>query len=130
MIEIGQVPAAPEHRLGVAALPSLDHDPGEVVADTTESSEVFVHQVLRLIRRYPQLLREPECGQSVGQAVTHRLDASPHLRIDVGFVDPEHSGRDGIVEVFAFHERLDQPLIPRRVRHDAHLDLAVVRGHQ
>ncbi len=49
---------------------------------------------------------------------------------DVGDLDAERPRRDERVQIFAGVERLDQTFVPRQVRHDPHLDLAVVGGHQ
>ena len=49
---------------------------------------------------------------------------------DVGGLHLEDPGPDEPVQVLARPERLDQPVVAGQVRHDPHLDLAVVGGHQ
>ena len=45
-------------------------------------------------------------------------------------LDAEHPRPDEAVQVLPRPEGLDQARVPGQVRHDPHLDLAVVRGHE
>ncbi len=102
----------------------------QVVAHRAEPGEVGVHLRLGLLGGDPQLLGQPVHGQPVGQAVGHRLDPAAQLRRHLLRGHAERPGRDKGVQVLAGAERLDQPLVAGQVRHDPHLDLAVVGGHQ
>jgi hypothetical protein len=102
----------------------------QVVADPAEAFEVLVHEGLGLAGRDPQLAGQPEGRQAVGQAVGHRLDLAAHLRGHIGRLDPEHPRPDEAVQVLPRAEGLDEPVVAGQVRHDPHLDLAVVRRHE
>ena len=90
----------------------------------------LVHEAARLLGRDAELLREAIGGQPVGQPVGHRLDPAPHHRVDGRGVDLEHVGRHRCVQVLTRLEGREQRLVARQVRHDAHLDLAVVGRQQ
>ena len=111
-------------------LPGLVDDPAEVVAHAAEGLEVLLHQPGGLTGADPQLLGEPERRQSVGEAVVHRLDLGALLGAHVVGVDTEDPCRGDRVEVLPGAERLDEQGVLGQVRHDPHLDLAVVGGHQ
>ena len=128
--EVRQVAAAPLDRRGVPVLPGLCDDVAQVVAHAAEAVEVALHEAARLVHRDLQLLGQPEGGQPVGQAVAHRLHLGALLRRDLVRVHAEHLRADERVQVLALAEGLDQPLVLGQVRHDAHLDLGVVRGEQ
>ena len=122
--------APAEHRRGVAGGAGLGHHLAQVVAHPAEPGEVLVHQALRLTGGDRQLLGQAERRQPVGQAVAHRLDLAAHRGRDVLGSTLEDAGADEAVEVLAGAERLDQALVAGQVRHDPHLDLAVVGRHQ
>src|SRR5690349_16350397 len=118
------------HRRGVAVLAGLVDDVAQIVADTTEPVEVLVHLLFGLFGADLQLSRQAVSAQTVGQAVGHRFDPAAQVRRHVVDRHVEGAGRDERVQILTCVERLDQPLVPGQMRHDAHLDLAVVSRHE
>ncbi len=128
--QIGQITAPPQDRRGVAVLARLVDDLPQVVADPAEPGEIGVHLRLGVLGGDPQLLRQPVGRQAVGQPVGHRLDPAPQFVVDLADRHPESPGGDIVMQILTGAERLDEPLVAGEVRHDAHLDLAVVGRHQ
>ena len=95
-----------------------------------ETGEVGVAQRRGLRVVDPQLASQSVGGQSVGQAVAHGLDVAALLGGDVSDVDPVHHRGYVTVQVLPRAEGVDQRLVAGQMRHDAHLDLGVVRRQQ
>ena len=102
----------------------------QIVADSAEPGEVLIHLLLGLVAADLELSREAESAEAVGESVRHGLDPVPHLGGHLVDRHPERPRADEVVQVLTGVERLDQPLVARQVRHDPHLDLAVVGRHQ
>ncbi|KPC75548.1 hypothetical protein ADL26_07360, partial [Thermoactinomyces vulgaris] len=128
--EVGEVASPAHDRLGVAGLAGLLDDPVQVVADAAEAGEVVVGELLGLFGGDAELLAEPVRREAVGEAVRHGLDLAAVLGGDVLGRHGEDLRGDGVVDVLAGDERVDQALVAGEAGHDAHLDLAVVDGHE
>ena len=128
--EVREVAAAPVDRLGVALGAGFLDDAAQEVPHTAEAFEVAAHHGAGLVHADVQLLGQAVGTEPVHQAVAHGLDLGTHLRGDVLRGHVEHAGTHEAVQVLATAERLDQALVPGQVRHDPHLDLGVVGGHE
>ena len=129
-VQLGQVAPPAEHRRRVAVLAGLVDDLVQVVTHPAEPGEVLLHLHLGFLGGDLQLRRQPVGAQPVRQPVGHRLDPAPQLGCDLVDRHAERPGGDERVQILAGAERLDQALVAGQVRHDPHLDLAVVGGHQ
>ena len=69
-------------------------------------------------------------AESVGQSVGHRFDPAAQLGRHLVDRHPERARADEGVQILPGSERLDESGVLGQVRHDPHLDLAVVGGHQ
>ena len=76
----------------------------------------------------PSCTREAERAHAVHQAEVDRLRGATLVRVDLLLRHAEHFGRGRAVHVLAAVERGQQAGVAGQVRHDAQLDLRVVRG--
>ena len=76
-----------------------------------------------------QPLREAEGGDAVHDAEVRRLGAAALLARHLGQGDAVDLRRRGGMDVIPVAERLHEVPVLAEVRHDAELDLRVVRGH-
>ena len=98
--------------------------------DLPEPGEVGVPQIRCLSVVDSELTGQPEGRQAVGQSIAHGLDVAALLGGHVLDLDAVDQGGDVAVQVLPAAEGLDQRLVRGQVRHDAHLDLGVVGGHE
>ena len=98
--------------------------------DLSEPGEVGVPQIRCLSVVDTELTGQPEGRQAVGQSIAHGLDVAALLGGHVLDPDAVDQGGDVAVQVLPAAEGLDQRLVRGQVRHDAHLDLGVVGGHE
>ena len=129
-VQLRQVAATAQHRRGVAVLAGLIDDTLQIVPDPTEPGEVGIHLLLGLLGGDLELGCQPVGAQSVGQPVGHRFDPAAQFRGDLVDRHAERPRSDERMQVLAGVEGLDEALVLGQVRHDAHLDLAVVGGQQ
>ena len=102
----------------------------EVVAHLPEAFEVAITQGGGLGHGNAELGGKAVGGQAVSEAVGGRLNARPFLGAHLGDRCSEHHGGHRAVQVLAGVEGFDECLVPRQVRHEAHLDLRVVGAHE
>ena len=81
-VEVRQIAAAAQQRLGVAGDAGLLDHPVQIVPHPAEPLEVRLHERAGLGRLDTELLGQPERGQAVRQPVRHRLDLAAHLGVD------------------------------------------------
>ena len=74
--------------------------------------------------------REPESGHAVDQPEVDGLRLAPLVRVHRLERHAEDLRGGGLVHVAIFGESLEQAGIVGQVRHDAQLDLRIVRRHQ
>src|SRR6185503_20792228 len=92
--------------------------------------EIQVDVFLGRAARYAQLLGEPERAHAVDEPEVHRLGGTPLLRGDRVDGYTQHLGGGRLVNVLVARECAQKTIVPGQVRHDAQLDLRVVRGQQ
>ena len=129
-VQFRQIASAAQHRRGEAVFAGLLDHTLQVVPHAAEPGEVGVHLFLGLFSGDLELRGQTVGAESVGKAVGHRLDPAAQFRGDLVDGHPEGTGADEGVQILAGSKRLDESGVLGQVRHDPHLDLAVVGGHQ
>ena len=101
----------PEQRRHDTGLPRLLQGLIEKPADPGESREIGVDELLRRLRRDPDVLRQSERRLAIEQGVVDDLGAPPQFVRAETAVAAEHLERRPIVNVLQAPERLDELLV-------------------
>src|SRR5690606_14202128 len=128
-MDLRQVQAAAEQGLDVTLVRSLDAGVFHVAQHARVAGEVAVDTVLGLLAIDTDRLGQAEGAHAVDQAEVDRLGTAPLVGGDLLQRYAEHLGGGGAVHVQTLAEGIEQALVLGQVRHDAQLDLRIVRGH-
>jgi phosphoglycolate phosphatase len=108
------------------------HKPDVVVNDFSELWALVLacrrRKSLTLAALDAELARQAERGHAVDQAEVDGLGGAPLLTADLLRRQTEDLGGGGAMDIFAGAEGGEQALVAGQMRHDAQLDLRIVRG--
>jgi hypothetical protein len=121
--DLGHLAAAPEQRRDVAVLLGLRDRVLDEPRHGREALEVAVDELLRLLLRDPQPVREPVGGEAVDDPEVDHLGLRAHADGDVGVVDAEHGGGGLGVDVLPAPEDVLQHVLAGDMGEHAQLDL-------
>ena len=127
-VDVRQEAPAAEQRLHVPVLTGEADAVVDERPDGREGGEVSVDQVLGFLAAQMQALREAEGRDAVHNAEVRRLGPSTLLPRHFGQRNAVDLRRGGGMDVVSVAEGLHEVSVLAEVRHDAELDLRVVRG--
>src|SRR5713101_3812099 len=113
-----------------AGLARLGKNIVQVLLHAAIAREIGVDEFRGFLLLDAQLLREPEWGKAVNDAEVDGLGGAAVLRILRHWPHAENFLRRPRVDVFTVAESLDQHGVFRKMRHNAQLDLRIVRREQ
>ena len=128
--DVRQVQPPAIHGFHEARLPRLAAHPLHVIPHRWVTLEVALDVALRHGAGDAQLPRQTKGGHAVDEAEVDRLGAAPLIFAHGFRGGAEHFRGGGTMHVLALAERAKQTGVAGEMRHDAELDLRIVRGDE